>query len=180
MSSMTGNEFKQLRAGDITPAEIKHDKQQAKLQDAIDAMSTKDYLIARTQETIQVPITGLGGSKNIDVRARLSKAEMKQHKTILDRWNQAQSSDEEFIHNEEDEHDLAVFLTHITIDDSLSSAFWLSNDLDPNIANMILTAYFISEPTRQMVEMQKFLSERLRTGIQPDVAGVAPDAGRIR
>ena len=41
MSSMTGNEFKQLRAGDITPAEIKYDKQQAKLQDAIDAMSTK-------------------------------------------------------------------------------------------------------------------------------------------
>lgn len=180
MSSMTGNEFKKLRAGDTTPEEIEHDKQQAKLQDAVDAMKAKDFLISRTKEIIPVSILGMGGSKSIDVRARLSKAEMKQHKTILDRWNLAQGSDKEFIRNEEDEHELAVFLAHITTDDSLSSAFWLSEDLDPNVANMILTAYFISEPTRQMVEIHRFLRERLRTGVQPDVAGVAPDAERIR
>lgn len=180
MSSMTGNEFSTLRSEDITPNELSQRKKTEEMQGAIDAMKTKDFLIGRTKETIKVPISGLGGTKYIEVRARLSKAEMKQHKGILDRWTAAQNTDVQFIESEEDEHQLAVFLAHITIDDSLSAAFWLSDELDPRVADMILTAYFIDEPIARVIEIQKFLGERVRAGIRPDVAGMGSDTEPVR
>lgn len=152
-----------------------------KRQDAVDAMSTRAFLIGRTNETIQVHVSGLGGSKNIEIRARLSKAEMKQHESLLDRWNAAQTNqDIKFIETIEDEVELAVFLAHITIDTGLSSDFWLSDELAPEIADDILMAYFIEEPLRRMTEISRFLGERLRARIQPDVASVASDTKSVR
>lgn len=175
MSEMTGEEFIKLRSGDITTEEIEQEKNADKMQEAVNAMRTKDFLIGRTNETILVPISGLGGTKNIEIRARLSKSEMKQHEVILNRWTTAQDSDAQFIESEDDERELAVFLAYITVDDDLSAAFWLSDDLEPRIADMILTAYFIEEPMKRMSEISRFLGERLRPGIRSDVAGMAPN-----
>ena len=149
-------------------------------QDAVDAMSTRSFLIGRTKETIQVPVSGLGGSKSIEIRARLSKSEIKQHQFILDKWKNAHESGAEFIESEEDEAELARFLGYITTDKELSSGFWLSDDIAPEIADDILMAYFIDEPLRRMLEMSRFLGQRLRTGTGADVAGVASDSDAIR
>jgi len=171
---MTAEEFKQLRAQD-TGQEVSLDTKPDERQKAIDAMNAKNFLIGRTKETIMVPIAGMGGTKNIEIRARLSKSELKQHRVILDRWKLSRESGEEFIRNEEDERELAIFLAHITVDDSLSSAFWLSDDIAPELADDILMVYFVVEPTRRLSQQYSFLVNRLRTGIHADVAGVAPN-----
>ncbi len=165
-------EYTDLRKGDTTIEDINEGKRQVARQEAINAMSTRAFLIGRTKETIKVPVTGMGGSKNIEIRARLSKSEIKQHQVILDRWKAAQESEAEFIESEADEMELARFLDYITIDPELNSGFWLSDYIAPEIADDILMAYFITEPTRRMVEIQKFLVERLWSGVHADAPGM--------
>ena len=180
MNEMTADEFKELRSEDITPAELEQRKKLEQMQAAIDAMSTRDFLIGRTKETIMVPIHGLGGSKDIEIRSRLSKSEMKQHNIILDKWAVANRSDVDFIESKDDEKELARFLEYITTDPGLSVEFWLSDELEPRIADMILMEYFVAEPARRLKDISRFLGERLRSGHGTDVAGVAPNAERIR
>lgn len=174
MSEMSAEEFARLRAQD-TGQEVPVDNKPDEKQLAIDAMSAKNFLISRTKETIMVPIAGMDGTKDIEIRARLSKSELKHHKVILDRWNLSRESDEEFIRNEDDEKELAVFLAHITVDESLSSEFWLSDEIAPEIADDILMAYFVIEPTRRLSQQYSFLADRLRSGVRSDVASVAPN-----
>ena len=143
-------------------------------------MSTRAFLIGRTKETIKVPVSGMGGSKNIEIRARLSKSEIKQHHAILDKWKNAQESGAGFIESEDDEMELARFLEHITIDPELNSGFWLSDYIAPEICDDILMAYFIDEPVRRLSEMYRFLGERLRAGTGADVTGVGPNTDGIR
>jgi len=156
---LTADEFEELRDGKEADT-IMADRNAARQQELIESMSTRAFLIGRTQETIQVSVSGLGGSKNIEIRARLSKAEMKIHQPLLDRWNAAQGNSKiKFIETEEDEMELAVFLAYITVDDGLSSSFWLSDEIAPEIADDILVAYFIEEPLRRMNEICRFRRE---------------------
>ena len=180
MAKITPDEHRKLKTGETTPIEMGRQKKVDKLQEAIDAMSTKDFLIGRTQETIQVPVHGLGGSKNIEVRARLSKSELKPHQKLLTKWSVSNESDRNFIESKEDEKRLAEFLEYITIDKTLTAEFWMSDDLAPEIVDEILSAYFVLEPARRMVDIQKFLGHQLRPGICTDVTGVAPDPDGIR
>lgn len=178
MNEMTAQEFEGRRAMDIEltademaqsgtapPApELNPD------QDVIDAMSTREYLMARTKETIMVSVSGMGGVKDIEIRARLSKLELKPHEYILDRWKVAQETNIKFIDTENDEKVLCALIAYITIDPEITTDFLLDSGLSPDVCDDILAAYFILEPTRRMVDIQKFLGERLRAGIRANAS----------
>jgi len=134
-------------------------------QDAVDAMSTRAFLIGRTKETIQVPVSGLGGTKYIEIRLRLSREEMKRHEYFLERWKKSQESNMMVVESEFDEKAVCAFVEHITIDPEITYDFLLNSGLSPDVCDDILMAYFITEPTRRMVEIQKFLLQRLRSRI---------------
>lgn len=169
MSKLTPDELMKLKTGDTTPAELEQSKKAAKLQTAINAMSTRDFLIGRTKETMLVPVRGLGGSKKIEVRVRLSKAEMKPFEKVMEQMEVSQDTKPKF-ETDEDERALAKFLEYITIDNALTTEFWLSEEIAPETADDILSAYFILEPARRMIDTQKFLGERLRAGVRTDAS----------
>jgi len=161
-----------LRSGEVTPGQIEQQKKTEELQKVVNGMSTRDFLIRRTKETIMVPICGLGGSKDVEIRARLSKSEIREYQGTLARWKIAQESESQFIETEEEETDLARFLEYITIDATLTAKFWLSEDLAPELVDNILTAYFVLEPAQRLADISRFLGERLRSRSSTDVAGV--------
>jgi len=177
MSEMSAQEFKERRAKDTTADEIAHactapTPEPNPDQELINAMSIRQFLMGRTKETIQVPVSGMGGVKNIEIRARLSKQELKPHQYILDRWKLAQETTIKFIDTEEDEKALCALMEDITIDPEITTEFLLDSGLSPDVCDDILAAYLILEPTRRMVDTQKFLGERLRAGIRANAAGM--------
>ncbi len=181
MSEMSAKEFAERRQMDIElaaddiaqtctttlPAPEPNPK-----QDAIDAMSIRQFLMGRTKETILVPVSGIGGSKNIEIRARLSKLELIPHEYILDRWKLAQETNIKFIDTEEDERALCALMADITIDPELTTEFLLDSSLSPDVCDDILAAYLILEPTRRMIDTQKFLGDRLRSGVRTNATGM--------
>lgn len=170
MSDMTPEQYTALRKGETTEDEISVDKKAAQRQEFVDAMTTKAFLVARTTETIKVPITSDDGVKNIDVRCRLNKAETKTHAEFLKVFMGAGAGDEvAILYLDTPEGDLvtAAFMAQITADPQLDTTFWNSDKIDPATVQEILIAYF-TEPARRRVAIEKFREERLRSELHGD------------
>lgn len=175
MSEMTPEQYTALRKGETTEDEISVDKKVAQRQEFVDSMTTKAFLMARTNETIKVPITSCDGIQDIEIRARLSKKETRTHAEFLKVFRGAGSGDEAAIlYLDTPEGDLvtAAFMAQITADPQLDTTFWLSDQIDPTTIQEILIAYF-TEPARRRVEIEKFRKERIRAELRGD----APDVG---
>lgn len=171
MSDMTPEQYTALRKGETTEEDISVDKKAAQRQEFVDAMTTKAFLIGRTKETITVQITSGDGVKDIEIRARLSKAETKTHAEFLKVFRGAGAGDEAAIlYLDTPEGDLvtAAFMAQITADPQLDTNFWMSDNIDPATIQEILIAYF-TEPARRRAEIEKFREERLRSELHGDV-----------
>lgn len=167
---VTAEDYKAARMGEKTLTQISDEKKAAKLQEYVTAMSTRDFLIGRTQETIKVPITSAGGVKDIEIRARLSRDELRRHTEFLNNFKRAASGDAEaaaFLDSEPGDLVTASFLSQITVEPELDTMFWMSGGIDPSTVQEILLAYF-TEPARRMAAIEKFRSERLRAELQSD------------
>lgn len=174
MSDMTPDEYTALRKGETTEVEISVDKKASQRQEFVDAMTTKAFLMARTTETIKVPITSDDGVKNIEIRCRLNKAETKTHAEFLTVFRDAGGGNKgavEFLDTPEGDLVTAAFMAQITADPQLDTTFWNSDKIDPATVQEILIAYF-TEPARRMVEIEKFRKERLRAVLCGDAASV--------
>ena len=155
---MTAEEFKALRTGETTEEEISVDKKVAQRQEFVDAMTTKAFLMARTTETIKVPITSCDGVQDIDIRCRLSKKETRTHAEFLTQFRAAGAGDKvaiEFLDTPEGDLVTAAFMAQITADPQLDTTFWNSDKIDPATIQEILIAYF-TEPARRRIEIEKF------------------------
>ena len=173
-NNMTADEFKALRTGETTEEDISVDKKVAQRQEFVDAMTTKAFIMARTTETISVPITSDEGVKNIDIRCRLNKAETKTHAEFLKVFRDAGAGNKgaiEYLDTPEGYLVTAAFMAQITSDPQLDTPFWMSDDIDPATIQEILIAYF-TEPARRRVEIEKFRKERIRSELCGDVKGV--------
>jgi len=173
-NDMTAEEFEDMRKGNKTEAEVKEDRTAEKRQEFVDAMTTKAFLMARTTETIMVPITSGDGVKEIEIRARLSKAETKTHTEFLSQFRAAGAGDKDaikYLDTEEGDLVTAAFMAQITADPQLDTPFWMSDKIDLQTIQEILIAYF-TEPARRRVEIEKFRQERLRTELCGDVTDV--------
>jgi hypothetical protein len=128
-------------------------REQQHQADFIESMSTRDFLIARTKETIEVPFFVGGAQCVVQIRARLSRGEAERHKEMFSRWERALAGDEHAFDDAEDV--IASFLAYITEDPQLDRDFWKSNTIDDGLVNQILLAYF-SEPVRRVQQIRKF------------------------
>lgn len=170
-NDMTAEEFESMRNGDRPESEAQEDRSATKRQEFVDAMTTKAFLIGRTKETITVPITSDDGTKDIEIRARLSKKETNIHAEFLEVFRNATDGDKGahlYLDTEEGDLVTAAFMAQITADPQLDTTFWLSDQIDPATAQEILIAYF-TEPARRRVEIEKFRKERLRSELRGDV-----------
>lgn len=135
MSRMTGDEFKAKRAG-----------KKSKKPDT----SARDFIMNRSKELIKVPIDGPDGTMDIEVRARLTKREVKEHKKFLEMFN-----DPDSITEEDAEVGAAQLLATITTDPILDEEFWSSDEIDPYIAQQLLLA-FMKKATSSLESVKKF------------------------
>ena len=159
MTNYTADEIQKMKTGEADEAQIKAEQAKAKHAEIVESMSAKDFLIARTREIIKVPIAMTsGGLKEIEIRARLSRAESAKFKSVLDMWNDALKGNDTSFDNAEEE--LAEFLEYITSDPTLDAEFWLSDELDNTIPIQIMDAYFL-EPLKasRRVQLEKFRKE---------------------
>lgn len=138
MSKMSADEFKERREG--------------KTEETFQAenLSAKNFLLNRTRELIKVPIDGPDGQMEIEIRARLTKGEIKEHREFLNMFQNPEDIDEK-------EADLvsAKFLAAITIDKDLDEVFWQSDDLDSSIMQELIMA-FLEKMTSTVKGVQKF------------------------
>ena len=170
-NDMTADEFKALRTGETTEEELSVDKKAAQRQEFVDSMTTKAFLMARTTETIKVPITSCDGVQDIEIRVRLSKKETRTHAEFLKVFRDAGAGDEAAIlYLDTPGGDLvtAAFMAQITADPQLDTTFWNSDKIDPTTIQEILIAYF-TEPARRRIEIEKFREKRLRAELHGDV-----------
>jgi len=170
MSDMTPDEYNALRKGETSETEIKENKKLQAKQEFVDSMTTKAFLIARTNETIKVPLSLGDGTKDIEIRVRLSKAETKAQTGFLTQFHAAANGDKdaiEFLDTEEGDLVTASFMAQITIDPQLDTTFWNSDHIEPATIQEILIAYF-TEPARRRVAIEKFRKEQLRAELCGD------------
>ena len=117
--------------------------------------SARDFILGRTKEIIDVPIEGPDGSSmDIKIRARLSKKEVKEHKQFLEMFK-----DPELLSEEEANKGASKFLAAITLDKSLDEDFWNSEEIDPYIAQELLTA-FMMKAAESLEGVKKFRKNR--------------------
>lgn len=164
MNNMTPEQYTALRKGETTEEDISVDKKAVQRQEFVDAMTTKAFLMARTKETISVPITSDDGMKNVDIRCRLNKAETKTHAEFLKVFRDAGAGDKgaiNYLDTPEGDLVTAAFMAQITADPQLDTTFWMSDNIDPATIQEILIAYF-TEPARRRIEIEKFREKQLR------------------
>lgn len=117
---------------------VMRDEAQGKTQVEVDT-SARDFIMGRTKEIIDVPVEGKEGAiLFIKIRARLSKREVREHKKFLNLFK-----DPDSISEDDANKGASKFLAAITIDKSLDEDFWNSEELDPYIAQELLTAFMV-------------------------------------
>lgn len=158
MTALTAQEYKDLRSGTRTEGQIKQNRIEVTEAEFKENISTKQFLLNRHNETVLVPIEGQDRTMSIEIRAHLSKAELKKHKQFMESWNIALTKDPEILESEEAEQYIAEFLSDICIDPDLDKEFWLSENLDPLIAQTVLMQYFTSA-INQLGDIGKFRKE---------------------
>jgi len=130
---MTVDELKELKAGK-EPSHI----------------PIKDFIINRGKELVEVPISGPDGYICIEIRARLTKKEINEHKVFLEMFKDPESVSEDMA-----EHMAAKFLAAITTDNTLDEAFWMSDDIDPYVAQELIVA-FLRKAASTLEGVKKF------------------------
>ena len=181
MSDLTPEQYTALRKGETTEEDISVDKKAAQRQEFVDAMTTKAFLMARTTETIKVPITSDDGVKNIEIRCRLNKAETKTHSMFLDMFRAAGNGNNgavEFLDTPEGDLVTAAFMAQITADTQLDTTFWMSDNIDPATIQEILIAYF-TEPARRRIEIEKFREKQLRSELFRNAKDLGADSDSL-
>lgn len=153
--AITPDEYTMLRTGDATPDDIedKH-KEEDRLQ-LVKNVQTKDFLLRRTTETIKVPIVSSEGVIEVEIRARLSVAETKEHEEFLTKFRRA-ASDETYTMDDADVQ-AAKFLAAISVDPELDENLWLQ--VDDMTMSEILIAFF-TEPVKRMADARKFRARK--------------------
>lgn len=141
---MSKEEFKARRDG-MTEEEAK--QEQDKIASDIPA---RDFIMNRSKELVQVPISGPDGVITIEIRARLTRAEIKAHRKFLEMFAKPEDIDED-----EAEIVTAKFLSSITTDEELDEEFWLSDEIDQNIAQELVVA-FIKKAAETLDYVKKF------------------------
>lgn len=138
MSKMSAEEFNERRDGK-TEEEF-----------AGENLSAKNFLLNRSKELIQVPIDGPDGQMKIEIRARLTKGEIRKHKDFLAIFQNPEEADEK-------EADIvtAKFLAMITTDSDLNEDFWSSEDIDSSIMQELIVA-FLEKAASTIKQNQKF------------------------
>ena len=144
MSRMTGEEFKEKRAVK-KPKKVKTVKKVKKSD-----VSARDFIMNRSKELIKVAIDGPDGIMEIEIRARLTKREVKEHKKFLEMFN-----DPNNITEEDAEVEASRFLAAITTDKTLDVEFWSSDNIDPYVAQQLLLA-FMKKATSSLEGVKKF------------------------
>lgn len=155
MTALTAQEYKDLKAKTRTEDEIYQDRKEAEATEQQRNIKIKDFLLNRHNETVQVPIEGQDQTMNIEIRAHLSKAELKKHKQFMESWNIALTDNPDILESEEAEQFIAEFLSDLCTDPDLDKEFWLSDDLDPLISQTILMHYFTTA-INQLGDIGKF------------------------
>lgn len=150
---LTEQEYSDMRNGRTTEKAVRDTHEKEDAENIIKNMSTKNFLIGRTREYIKVPITSESGTHEIEIRARLSKNEMKVHKPFMDAFLKALKGEENTLTDMDGE--IAAFLAAITRDNELDVTFWSSGDIDEQTASEILYAYY-TEPARRLADVRKF------------------------
>jgi len=110
----------------------------------------KDFIINRGKELFEVPISGPDGYTYIEIRARLTKKEINEHKVFLEMFKDPENVSEDMA-----EQVAAKFLAAITTDDTLDEAFWMSDDIDPYIAQELIMA-FLRKAASTLEGVKKF------------------------
>lgn len=155
MTALTAQEYKNLKAGAKTEDDIYQDRKEAEATELKKNIKIKDFLLNRHNEAVQVPIEGQDKTMHIEIRAHLSKAELKKHKQFMESWNIALTKDPGVLESDEAERYIAEFLGDICTDPALDTEFWLSEDLDPLIAQTVLMQYFTGA-IKQLGDIGKF------------------------
>lgn len=113
-------------------------------------VSARDFIMGRSKEIITVPINGPDGTMDIRIRARLTKREIKVHRKFLEMFKDPESISE-------DDADIGAsrFLAAITQDPALDEEFWNSDEIDPYVAQELLTA-FMMKAAESLEGVKKF------------------------
>lgn len=113
-------------------------------------VSARDFIMGRSKEIITVPINGPDGAMDIRIRARLTKREIKVHRQFLEMFK-----DPESITEDDANSGASKFLAAITLDPALDEEFWNSEDIDPYVAQELLTA-FMMKAAESLEGVKKF------------------------
>ena len=151
MTNYTAEEIQKMKTGTATEKEIQNNKLEEERLQLAKNIKTKDFILHRTQETIKVPIVSSEGVLEIEIRARLTIPENKEHEAFLTKFKRA--SAEEAFEFEEGDPDIYKFMAAITTDQDLDAALWAQ--VDTMTISEILIAYFM-EPAKRMADAHKF------------------------
>ena len=156
-TNLSEEEYKKLREspGEVSDEQLERERTLKKKQEEINSMSARAFLTARTEDVIEVPVLGLGGTKYIKIRARLSRSEMKRHKPFAEMSTKISQGDDKLSESEEYIKGTAAFLANITIDPDLDEEFWLDDSVDPLLTQQLIYAYF-TEPSKSIEEIASF------------------------
>lgn len=155
--SLTADEVVALKSGETTEEELEEKHKIEADQAIVDAMSTRDFLIGVTNETIDVPVGSQQGCKVVTIRARLSKRELKPFKVLMETWRKVLigALEPDALETPEMEDIRARFLAKITVDSSLDYDFWIGGDYDAQLVQEVEAAYF-TEPLKRKAAIGKF------------------------
>ena len=135
---MSEEEFNERRAG----------KTEDEFQ--VENSTAQNFILGRSKELINVPISSGDKKYNIEIRARLTKKEVKNHRDFLQMFQNPEKADEELA-----DELAANFLADITTDKSLDKEFWMRDDIDSSIMQELLTA-FIEKAVSTVKGVKKF------------------------
>lgn len=155
MTGLTEDEYMALKAGETNQDDIKEKHQEDERLRLVKNIQTKDFLLSRTKETVKVPIVSSEGVIEVEIRARLSIQESKEHEEFLTKFKRA--SNEESFDIESGDHSVMKFMAAITVDPDLNEGIW--SQVDDMTISEILIAHF-AEPARRMADAQKFRMRR--------------------
>lgn len=149
MPKMELEEYLKLRRGELDSEQLADKRDEDFRREYMASLSTRDFLIERTQETIPVTIRGVNGSRDILIRARLSKTELKMHTRVMELMKRGVDQDYSGFDEKDAPEAIATFLAKITVDKELDYDFWMDDALDVSVAEELLYAYF-TEPVRRL------------------------------
>lgn len=142
---MSKEEFKARRNG-----EIEGDVEVEQEQYTPVNMPIRDFIMNRVTEVFNVPIIGPDGIIEIEIRARLSKKETKEHANFLKIFTEPDNIEDDVI-----EASTARFLAAITTDKDLDEEFWACEDIDPYITQELVLA-FLKKAADTIEQSEKF------------------------